>query len=89
VYDDALMTSRQLGKSRARPRIGAPLAALLEERLVTHVELAAALKVHPSIISRWVRNEAGPQKHMLRQIAEHFGVEPLSLIEHDDAPVPA
>jgi transcriptional regulator with XRE-family HTH domain len=72
-----------LQQAKGQPRIGAPLRALLEERFITHTELAAALGVHPQNISRWVRNETGPQKRMLRQIAAYFDVEPSSLIEPD------
>ena len=80
------MTRRQLGTQRSTqrtlpPRIGAPLRALLDERFITHAELAQALGVHEQNVSRWVRNETGPQKRRLRQIAEYFGVEPASLVE--------
>jgi transcriptional regulator with XRE-family HTH domain len=80
------MASRQQSISRRRARIGAPLQTLLDERFVTHVELAAALGVHPQNVSRWVRNETGPQKRQVRRIAEYFGVEPGSLIEPEAEP---
>jgi transcriptional regulator with XRE-family HTH domain len=84
------MPSRQHATPRrSPPRIGGPLRALLDERFVNHVELAAALGVHPQNISRWVRNETGPQKRRLRQIAEYFGVEPAALIERDEQSVAA
>jgi transcriptional regulator with XRE-family HTH domain len=80
------MPRRQLGVSttvgkQPRPRIGTALRRLLDERFLTHAELAQALGVHEQNISRWVRNETGPQKRRLRQIAEYFGVEPASLVE--------
>lgn len=83
------MPSRQQSKldahsERRLPRIGGPLRALLEERFLTHAELAAALGVHEQNVSRWVRNETGPQKRRLRQIAEFFGVEPSALVEPDE-----
>ena len=86
------MPSRQPGiPGRRPPRIGGPLRDLLEARFITHVELAQALGVHPQNVSRWVRNETGPQKRMLRAIAEYFGVEPASLVEPrpDDEPIAA
>ncbi len=79
------MPSRQVGNPRRmrgpNPRIGVPLRALLEERFITHAELAQAIGVHEQNISRWVRNETGPQKRRIRQVAEYFGVDPASLIE--------
>lgn len=88
------MARRQLGNrtasaTRAQPRIGTPLRRLLDERFLTHAELAQAIGVHEQNVSRWVRNETGPQKKRIRQIAEYFGVEPASLVEDPDAPVPA
>jgi transcriptional regulator with XRE-family HTH domain len=82
------MARRQPGKQQAitpagQPRIGTALRALLDERFLTHAELAQAIGVHEQNISRWVRNETGPQKKRVRQIAEYFGVEPASLIEDD------
>ena len=87
MYDGVQMTSSQHANSRRRPpRIGAPLQALLDERFINHVELAAALGVHPNNISRWVRNVTGPQKRQIRAIAKYFGVEPASLIEPEPEP---
>jgi transcriptional regulator with XRE-family HTH domain len=71
---------------RRPPRIGRPLRALLDERFLTHAELAQALGVHEQNVSRWVRNETGPQKRRLRAIAEYFDVAPASLVEHPDTP---
>lgn len=78
------MTRRQLSKSRRPPRIGPALRALLDERFLTHAELAQALGVHEGNVSRWVRNETGPTKRRLRQIAEYFDVPPASLVQSDD-----
>jgi transcriptional regulator with XRE-family HTH domain len=76
------MASRQLGVSRRKPpRIGGPLRALLDERFISHAELAQAIGVHEGNISRWVRNATGPQKRQIRAIAEYFDVPPASLIE--------
>ena len=81
------MPSRQHANSGRRPpRIGRPLRALLDERFLTHAELAQALGVHEQNISRWVRNETGPQKRRLREIADYFGVPPASLVEQPLTP---
>jgi transcriptional regulator with XRE-family HTH domain len=81
------MPSRQDAiSSRRPPRIGGPLRALLDARFLTHAELAHALGVHEQNVSRWVRNETGPQKRRLRQIAEYFGVPPASLVEPEPEP---
>lgn len=84
------MPSRQPAFSRRPPRIGTPLRALLDERFITHAELAQAIGVHEQNVSRWVRNETGPTKRRLRAIAEYFGVAPASLVEHEhDQPAAA
>lgn len=83
------MPSRQAAISRKPPRIGGPLRALLDERFLTHAELAQALGVHEQNVSRWVRNETGPTKRRLRAIAEYFDVPPASLVQPDDEPIAA
>lgn len=84
------MPSRQHGISgRRQPRIGAPLRALLDERFITHAELAHELGVDVGAVSRWVRNETGPTKRRIRQIAEYFGVEPAALVQEPEEPVAA
>lgn len=77
------MPRRQHSILRKRPhRIGGPLSTLLDERFLTHAELAAALGVHQQNVSRWVRNETGPYNRRLRQIADFFGVPPEQFIDH-------
>lgn len=83
------MTRRQPVIRPQYPRIGGPLRALLDERFITHRELALALDVGEQTVSRWARDEAGVQKRRIRQIAEYFGVPPASLIEHEPDDVAA
>lgn len=73
----------QVPARSGRPRIGNRLREILDERFITQDELAAALDVHVQNVSRWVRNETGPQKRNLRELAEHLGVDPRSLINQD------
>lgn len=82
------MARRQLGnlepqRQRRVIRIGGPLTSLLDERFMTQAELAKRLRVHEQNVSRWCRNETGPQKRRLRQIARVFDVEPGALIDKD------
>lgn len=79
------MTRRQHVTRTSLPRVGIRLRELLEERFLTHAELAQALGVDAQTVSRWVRGESGPTKRRLRQIAEYFGVEPASLIDRQAA----
>ncbi len=70
------------GRRPLPPRIGGRLRELLDERFLTHRDLADALGVDTQTISRWTRNETGPGKRRIRQIAEYFDVPPASLIEN-------
>lgn len=81
------MPSRQLSNPenhhRRLIRIGTPLRALLDERFLTQEDLARDLDITSGNVSRWCRNEAGPTKRRLRQVAEYFDVAPAELIDDE------
>lgn len=81
------MSSHELSNSGgrpSRPRVGAALRRLRDERDISQQELATALGVSVGIVSRWERGANGPERAQLRRLAEFFSVDASALTDPDD-----
>lgn len=55
------------------------IGELLVEKGATQTDMAHALSVKPSTVSKWVSGSNSPPTKKLEEIAEYFGVEPIFL----------
>ncbi len=54
--------------------IGAKIAQLREAKGETREQLAKSLRLDPSTVAYWERDDSTPRKTALRRLARHFGV---------------
>jgi transcriptional regulator with XRE-family HTH domain len=65
------------------PSFGDNLKRLRTERKLSQTELANLVKVHPTHVSRYERNQANPTVDVVRKIAEALSVSADQLIYGD------
>ncbi len=64
----------------ATPAAKNGLGALRQQAVLTQRELAAALGVHPRLISKWENGEARPRPANIRKLAEALGITPREVL---------